>query len=239
MTLICTPFSDHHRGLGSWVATFHDVIRDVPPVDDSEIDVVFFDWGGVLTDLPSIVVPKVMDEFGVKRVPQEARSKESMERFHRLERGEITLATYLHGARRANPGSERLWDPSDEAFVYPRLYSRPAVVESVAAIRAAGYRTALLSNNVAEYWDMVLDTLDVDRLFETTFNSAHVGHRKPESAIYEHALEVMGVDANRSLFLDDNTANVEGAISVGMRAIEVNSSDHQLFDDLHRALLGG
>lgn len=221
------------------VATFLCVIRDVPPASDSEIDVVFFDWGGVLTDLPSIVIPKVMDEFGVKRTPSEERTDDAMERFHQLERGEITLAVYLDAARRANPGSERLWNPDDDAFVYPRLLPRPAVVASVAAVREAGYRTALLSNNVAEYWDSVLDTLDADQLFETTFNSAHVGHRKPESAMYEHALEAMGVAADRSLFLDDNTANIEGAVAVGMRTIEVNSSDHHLFDQLHRALAGG
>jgi epoxide hydrolase-like predicted phosphatase len=232
------PFARHHRCCIASVYTFLPVIRDVPPVNESEIDVVFFDWGGVLTDLPSIVIPQVMDEFGIKRIPEEQRSDDAMGRFHQLERGEISLATYLESARRANPGSERLWDPDDEAFVYPRLFSRPAVVGLVGDLREAGYRTALLSNNVAEYWDFVLDTLDVDQLFEETFNSAHVGHRKPERAIYEHALEAMGVSADRSLFLDDNTVNVEGAIGVGMRAIEVNSSDHQMFDELHRALIG-
>ena len=220
------------------MATFLVVIRDVPPASDSAIDVVLFDWGGVLTDLPSIVVPRVMEEYGVKPIPQEERTDDALELFHQLERGEILLDTYLNEARRANPGSERLWDPSDEAFVFPRLLPRPAVVGSVIAIREAGYRTALLSNNVAEYWDGVLDTLDVETMFEVTFNSAHLGHRKPESAIFEHALEAMGVAAERSLFLDDNAANVEGALSVGMRAIEVNSSDHQLFDNVHRALSG-
>ncbi len=209
------------------------MIRDVIPAEESSIDAVLFDWGGVLTDLPSVVVPRVMDEFGVKRIPTKQHSNDALERFHRLERGEISLDAYLALAKEANPGSERLWDPSDDAFVYPRLLSRPAVVESVALIREAGYRTALVSNNVAEYWTWVLGTLDVERLFDTTINSAEVGCRKPEPEIYHLALERLGVTADRALFLDDNADNISGAADLGMSVVDVNESDHHLFDAVH------
>lgn len=213
------------------------MIRDVVPAELSPVDAIVFDWGGVLTDLPSVVVPRVMDEYGVRRIPPEERTDDALERFHQLERGEIPLDRYLAAARAANPGSERLWDPHDEAFVYPRLVPRPAVVDSVARLRAAGYRTALLTNNVAEYWDVVLATLDI-ALFDVVINSAHVGSRKPEPRIYELTVRELGVEPERTVFLDDNEANIEGAVAVGMRAIHVDERDHHLFDRLHRHLLG-
>ncbi len=212
------------------------MIRDVFPADESVVDAVLFDWGGVLTDLPSIIVPKVMEQYGVRRIPPEERTDDALERFQQLERGEISLDRYLAAARVANPGSERLWDPSDEAFVYPRLLPRPAVVDAVIRIRAAGYRTALLSNNVAEYWDLVLDTLDVDAMFDVVVNSAHVGARKPEARIYQHALTELDVQPGRALFLDDNADNIDGAAAVGLLTIQVNERDHELFDKIHLAL---
>lgn len=221
---------NHHLGKLTRVSNLQVVISDVIPAEESDIDAVLFDWGGVLTDLPSIVVPRVMEEFGVRQIPREERTDDALERFHQLERGEIDLGVYLASARVANPGSERLWDPDDEAFVFPRLLPRPEVVESVAVIRACGYRTALVSNNVAEYWTWVLGTLDVDRLFDATINSAHVGHRKPEPAIYRLALEALGVSPDRALFLDDNEENVAAAADIGMRVVHVTASDADLFE---------
>jgi len=206
------------------------------PATDSAIDAVVFDWGGVLTDLPSVVIPKVMAEIGVRPLDPEERTAEGLEAFHRLERGEISLVDYLDFASRSNPGSERLWNPNDEHFVFRRLGQRRVVVESVMTLREAGYRTALLSNNVEEYWDGVLETLDVETLFDVVINSAHVGHRKPEIEIYELLLSQLDVVAERSVLLDDNKENIEGAVVAGMRAVHVTASDQDLFSDLHAVL---
>jgi len=205
---------------------------------DSSIDAVVFDWGGVLTELPSIVIPQVMSEIGVKPLDPKDRTNEGLTAFHRLERGEMTLVEYLGYARRSNPGSERLWDPNDEHFVFRRLGQRRVVVESVQTLRRAGYRTALLSNNVDEYWDGVLETLDVAALFDVVINSAHVGYRKPEIEIYEMLLAQLDVPAERSVFLDDNSENIAGAVAAGMQVVHVTSSDQDLFTELGAVLAG-
>ena len=164
------------------------------------------------------------------------RTDEGLVAFHRLERGEMALVDYLGYARRSNPGSERLWDPDDECFVFRRLGQRRVVVESVLTLRRAGYRTAMLSNNVEEYWDGVLATLDVETLFDVVINSAHVGHRKPEIEIYELLLSELEVSAERSVLLDDNRDNIEGAAAAGMRVVHVTESDEELFSDLDAVL---
>ena len=43
--------------------------------------------------------------------------------------------------------------------------------------------------------------------------------RKPDPRIYEIALERLDVSADRTVFLDDVQANVDGALAVGIEAI--------------------
>ena len=48
--------------------------------------------------------------------------------------------------------------------------------------------------------------------------------RKPEPRIYTLALEQLGWDATRTLFVDDVFANVQGARSVGLHAETVTDA---------------
>ncbi len=61
--------------------------------------------------------------------------------------------------------------------------------------------------------------------------SFEVGSRKPEEDIYFKALEIAGVTAEKSLFIDDLIENVEMARSLNMNAIQfksVNDLNEQL-----------
>ena len=42
---------------------------------------------------------------------------------------------------------------------------------------------------------------------------------KPDPAIYHLALERFGLEAERTVFIDDNVANIAGAASVGLIAL--------------------
>ena len=55
----------------------------------------------------------------------------------------------------------------------------------MASLRAAGYRMALLTNNVRE-WELRWRALaPIDEIFELVVDSAFVGVRKPDPEIYE------------------------------------------------------
>ncbi|MDO9547173.1 MAG: HAD family phosphatase [Pelolinea sp.] len=55
--------------------------------------------------------------------------------------------------------------------------------------------------------------------FDVSLFSYEVGLRKPDPKIYQLMVEKMGVKAGKTLFIDDITANVEGAEIAGLRAI--------------------
>ena len=85
-----------------------------------------------------------------------------------------------------------------------------------------GLRTALLTNNVREWeplWRAKLPELD--EIFEIVVDSAFVGMRKPEPAIYELTVERLGggLRAEECLFVDDIELNCEAARALGMTAV--------------------
>lgn len=49
--------------------------------------------------------------------------------------------------------------------------------------------------------------------------SCDVGVLKPEPAIFQMALEQLGVPSADSLFVDDRSENLDGAHSIGMRTV--------------------
>jgi len=66
----------------------------------------------------------------------------------------------------------------------------------------------------------------VDELFEVVVDSSEVGMRKPNPAIFRHALERLGgVDPGQAVFLDDAPGNVAGAERAGLSAILFTDPD--------------
>jgi glucose-1-phosphatase len=66
---------------------------------------------------------------------------------------------------------------------------------------------------------------DVLGHFREVFLSSAIGLRKPDAAAYDHVVRAIGVPAERIVFFDDVTANIEGARARGLVAVHVTSPD--------------
>jgi putative hydrolase of the HAD superfamily len=97
--------------------------------------------------------------------------------------------------------------PNEELFGYMRT------------LRDRGYRMAILTNNVREWEPLWRAMLPVDEVFELVVDSAFVGMRKPDPAIYELLLERLGLPAAATVFLDDLEINCEAARALGIGAV--------------------
>jgi epoxide hydrolase-like predicted phosphatase len=90
------------------------------------------------------------------------------------------------------------------------------------------YRTALLSNA----WDNLREALDqhwrILDAFDQVIISAEVGLAKPDAAIYQLAVERLGVAAEEAVFVDDWAENLEGARAAGLHAIQFRSRQQAL-----------
>jgi len=54
-----------------------------------------------------------------------------------------------------------------------------------------------------------------DEMFDAIVISGEVGMRKPEPAIFAHALDLLGVEAAQTVFVDDLRVNVTAATELG------------------------
>jgi putative hydrolase of the HAD superfamily len=97
-------------------------------------------------------------------------------------------------------------------------------------LRAEGYKTGLITNNVKEASQEWRAIVPVDELFDVIIDSSEVGMRKPNPAIFLHTLELLGVEPGRAVFLDDAEGNVDGARRAGLHAILVADPDDALLE---------
>ncbi len=81
--------------------------------------------------------------------------------------------------------------------------------------RAGGVRTCLLSNS----WGNSYPREVFDELFDGVVISGEVGLRKPDPAIFEHALRTIGLRAAECAFVDDIEHNVRAAENLGITGV--------------------
>ena len=184
------------------------------------IGAVLFDLTGVLTTSPW---PHLTAAAGGNvELLVGAYHEDGDHPWHRLERGEIGFAEWFQevSALAADAGVEL--DLSPMAALREEMVVFPQVLARIFQLRADGYKTALVTNNVREGSKMWRSMMPVDELFDVVVDSSEVGVRKPNPAIFELALRALGVDdPATAVFLDDLDSNVDAARAFGMHGIVV------------------
>lgn len=218
----------------------------IPPAPASgrRFDAVLFDFGGVFTESPFGVFERAAAELGaapehVLEVVFGPYDCDTDHPWHRLERGEISLMDARSGIMQL--GSARGID-LDPLRILARMAgggsTRAPLVDRVRALRREGYRTGLVTNNAREFGEGWRRLLPLDELFDLVVDSCEIGCRKPDPAIFHHALRLAGdVAPERCIFLDDFPGNVNAAERLGMTAILV-TDPHEAIVALDRLLEG-
>jgi epoxide hydrolase-like predicted phosphatase len=136
---------------------------------------------------------------------------------HALERGEMAVAEFerlLAGELEAR-GSVVTASGLLGRMLAGLEQPEPAMHALVRRARAAGVRTALLSNS----WGNEYDRRGWEDMFDAVVISGEVGMRKPEERIYRHAAELLDLPTSACVMVDDLPWNVEGARAAGMAAV--------------------
>jgi putative hydrolase of the HAD superfamily len=82
-----------------------------------------------------------------------------------------------------------------------------------------------LNNEARETNEYRLSTFGLREYFKVVLSSCYLGVRKPDLAIYQRALDILGRPADRILFIDDRAENVAGAVQAGMKAIHFKNEE--------------
>ncbi len=196
------------------------------------ITTVISDYGGVLTSPLSGAFTLVNERHALP----DAALGEAMSRAG--ERVGLNLLEELECGRLSEPEfmsvlgaqlSTDLGRPVDlsrfSEHYFEGLVRNVPMIDELAAVRAAGYRMGLLTNNVLEWGPRWRPMVPVDTLFHDVVDSAYVGLRKPDPAIYHLSCERLGVPAHECVFIDDFAHNCEAAEAVGMTAVWFRDTD--------------
>ncbi len=196
---------------------------------------------GVDDALVEEVVDQLADELDADPDTIEAEGEAAdAPDWHRLERGEIDFAQYLDAMVAKAP--EFLGKPLDLS-AYGRFMTTSApgvhwmVVHHIRALRNAGLRLGLLTNNIKEFGDHWRSSFPVEDLFEVVVDSSHVGMRKPEREIYELTCERLCIDPSEAVFVDDNADNIAAAADLGMETVHFGEDPWASLAELDAILL--
>jgi putative hydrolase of the HAD superfamily len=182
-------------------------------------DVILFDVGGVLltNGWDHRERARVLDQFHLDRAEFEARHATQNDAW---ERDAITVKEYLEAT----------------VFYVPRSFSQDDFLAAICAqsqllpdgameileelAESGNCMLGVLNNEARATNDYRFQHFRIRDYLQVAFSSCYVGLRKPGSAIYLRALDILGVSPGRVLFIDDREENAVGAEAVGMKAIQ-------------------
>lgn len=204
----------------------------------SRIEAIVSDFGGVLTTPLVESFMAFQDRTGItaedlgKGMQAAAEANGGTNPLFEMERGEITEAAFLEQLTAA---LEPLLGHPPEMHAFREIYfealdPNPPMIELMRELKGAGYRMAMLTNNVREWEPLWRPMLPVDEIFETVVDSGFVGCRKPESRIYGIVLDRISLPAEACLFVDDVKVNCEGAEKAGMKAVHFQDNEQAIAD---------
>ena len=100
----------------------------------------------------------------------------------------------------------------------------PAMLRWAGELKAAGLRTAVLSNMHADMVAAVRSDLAWITDFDCFVLSAELHMAKPDPQIFRHCLECLKVEPNEAIFIDDRERNTRAAEAVGIIGICASST---------------
>jgi putative hydrolase of the HAD superfamily len=159
-------------------------------------------------------------------------SAEGQELYRQLELGTISQCAW-------NEGFAALLGTTADNLMGRLLYFLdPAheVLKVTRQAKAAGIRTAVLSNSLGRDPYDPYASYKLPGLFDVVVLSDECGIRKPDPAIFQLTLDWLRVPAASCVFADDTEANLETAAEMGMTVI--HALDEQETARCLRALLG-
>jgi putative hydrolase of the HAD superfamily len=202
-----------------------------------KIRAVISDFGGVLTNRLIEAFAAFQDETGISmeqlgRGMQRVAERDGEYPLFRLERGEVSEREFLENLRWAlepELGHRPVLHRFREIY-FDALHGNEPMLDLMRQLRNRGFRMAILTNNVREWEELWRSKLPVDEIFELVVDSAWVGMRKPDPAIYRLTIDRLGdgLAAQECLFVDDNDVNVETARKLGLHAVQFISNEQAI-----------
>ena len=110
---------------------------------------------------------------------------------------------------------------------------RPKVWKKVHVLKQKGYKIYILSNYPESLFKKHTEYADFMDDIDGLMVSYMIHKAKPAEDIYKALCDKYGLDRSESIFFDDRSENVEGAVKFGMKSVKI-LSEQVLLDELDR-----
>jgi putative hydrolase of the HAD superfamily len=187
-------------------------------------DVILFDVGGVLLTNGWDTRERALaiERFHLDPAGFEARHHAA---YGPWERGAIPVRDYLD----ATVFNELRSFSHDEFFTFMLSQSKLLPDGALGTLKelSASNKCMLgaLNNEARETNEYRFEKFGLRNYLKVALSSCYLGLRKPDMAIYQAALDILGRPPERILFIDDRIENVAGAVNAGMKAIRFDGEE--------------
>lgn len=202
---------------------------------NTAISAVVFDFGMVLTGMPDMEAHDAM--VRITDLSNERFEKLYWTDRHAYDEGKLNGITFWQKFARDGGLHHLTQKTIEELNALDARYwttQNPAMVAWQQKLKAAGIKTAILSNMGDDVLASIEREFDWIHEFDVLIWSYQLGMAKPDPAIYREVLEKLGVPAQETLFIDDKPENIEAARKLGMMGLVFTNVD-KLQEDLSAA----
>jgi len=112
--------------------------------------------------------------------------------------------------------------------LYQRLSAYPEVPDMLAALKAGGYQTAILSNGSDDMLDSAIESAGIGGVLDASLSVEAVGVFKPHRKVYELVGARMDVEPAEVAFFSSNCWDATHASAFGFQTIWVNRAGNPL-----------
>jgi len=207
-------------------------------MDQTRIEVILFDLGNVILPFDHHQIGEKLLHFSLKKETEDPLK--IFDYLFDLDAGAVNL--YETGKMTSREFFQSLkaffhLQMSFDEFVavWNDIFTENAEVSEIVRSLKGNVRLGLVSNTNALHFDYIASRFPVVHSFERWILSHEVGFKKPAPEIYRKAIEWASVEPEKILFIDDSPANVEAAVSLGIRGLHFLSA-RQLREDLSMRL---
>lgn len=187
----------------------------------SGIKNIIFDLGGVLLNINPKETIDAFARLGMEQLIGDHGLTYDHEIFYLMEQGKITPDEFRTGVRKLLPGqvSDQQIDDAWTAMLLDFPEIRVRLVQNL----SERFDVYLFSNtnaiHVAKYHANFRQQhgFEVSTLFKKDFYSNEIGFRKPSPESFEEIIRLSDINPAESIFIDDSQANVDGALSCGLK----------------------
>ena len=189
----------------------------------NQIEVIFFDIGGVLLHIhPEKMIKKIStitnNPFSIVQdsFPHDAHDA--------YERGQMTDYDWFNSFKTSLPKKSNLTENKFWEAWSMLLGEETDVIDILIKLKKS-YRIWLLSNTNPSHIKNEIENNNIfPQLVDGAVYSFDVGYRKPEKDIYKVASDLAEVDLKRCVFIDDLEDNIIGANNIGMQGIHYKNT---------------